>query len=733
MSRVTLFLLFLVASVWSEDAKVEVFATTMDTKENIVIADGDVVVVYQDYYLSAKKARYDRINGDLELFGSIEASQGGDIKLLGEYAKLNIANKERTFQPFFMLEKKSDVWLSGDKGYAKDTDVEVTSGVMSGCDPNNPLWKMEFTSSEYNTDTMWLHLYNARIYLYDIPVFYTPYFGYSLDTTRRTGVLPPMVGYSTKEGLYYEQSLYIAEQNWWDLELKPQIRTNRGDGLYSTFRFVDSKTSKGSISTGYFKEKQSYFEDSELANSKHYGFNFLYQNDDFINQWFNTTLKGQSGVYADIANMNDVDYINLSTNDTTKNATTTQLLSRVNLFYNEDDDYIGAYLKYYKDLTLESNEKTIQNLPALHYHTYLDTLLKNHLTYSMDIQSNNYYRQMGVGAVQTDFNVPVTLQTSLFDEYLNVAYTSHFYAQHTDFNGENRLQNSSLEYDSGLFARNYHQFSASTRQTRAFETFTHAIEFGTQYQIDGMESQDGYYKEQIELFTPQQRDDYCSFATNALDPEYTARCEFYNIANVKERLQFYFAHYLYDTLGEQILYHRVAQSVSYNKREADEIENELDYQITDNINFYNNMIYNYDENGFSKDFNQISYAGESVDLGLSHMYKDRFTTVSPITSYLTSSINYKYDKHYSYGFRHSYDLETSQKRGFEIGFLYQKRCWDFGLRYVENTRPILNLNGISDSIYDRYIYLTIRLKPIMSPNSNASGFAYRLPDKSENN
>jgi LPS-assembly protein len=149
------------------------------------------------------------------------------------------------------------------------------------------------------------------------------------------------------------------------------------------------------------------------------------------------------------------------------------------------------------------------------------------------------------------------------------------------------------------------------------------------------------------------------------------------------------------------------------------------------------MVYDYDESDFSKNFNQVSYRVSSFDLALSHMYKDSFlpdtATISPITSYLTSSINYKYDKHYSYSYRHSYDLERSQKRGFEIGFLYQKRCWDFGLRYVENNRPILNLSGISDSIYDRYIYLTLRLKPIMSPNSSASGFAYRLPDKSENN
>ena len=102
---------------------------------------------------------------------------------------------------------------------------------------------MEFSSTDYNSDTKWLNIYNARLYVGDILVFYSPYFGYSSDNTRRTGLLMPSVGFSADEGIYYEQPIYIAEQNWWDLELKPQIRTNRGYGGYSTFRFVDSKIS----------------------------------------------------------------------------------------------------------------------------------------------------------------------------------------------------------------------------------------------------------------------------------------------------------------------------------------------------------------------------------------------------------------------------------------------------------------------------------------------------------
>ncbi|MEK6658822.1 MAG: LPS-assembly protein LptD, partial [Campylobacterota bacterium] len=140
---------------------------------------------------------------------------------------------------------------------------------------------------------------------------------------------------------------------------------------------------------------------------------------------------------------------------------------------------------------------------------------------------------------------------------------------------------------------------------------------------------------------------------------------------------------------------------------------------------------NYDESGFSKNFNKIEYTDDSFNIGLAHMYKNSFVDIEPEISYMTSSVRYRYNKHYSYSFRHDYDLERKEKKGFEIGFLYQKKCWDFGLTYLENNRPILNQYGESDSIYDRYIYITIRLKPIMTPDSKLSGFVYRLPDKSE--
>jgi len=72
-------------------------------------------------------------------------------------------------------------------------------------------------------------------------------------------------------------------------------------------------------------------------------------------------------------------------------------------------------------------------------------------------------------------------------------------------------------------------------------------------------------------------------------------------------------------------------------------------------------------------------------------------------------------------------MEYALKKSAEIGFMYKKRCWEFGLRYVENNRPVLAQDS-SSSVYDRYLYFTIVLKPIMAPGTQSSNFAARLPD-----
>ena len=719
-------LLLLFFSTLNAADKVVIYATNLDSNGTIVEASGGVSVAYKDYLLSAQRATYNRQSGDLELYENIRVNNNGKYKILGKYAKLNIAKKERSFRPFYMLDNDSQVWMSADEGATKDQDIQISSGVVSGCNPVDPLWTMEFSSSDYHAKTKWVNLYNARLYIYDIPVFYTPYFGYSLDTTRRTGLLTPSLGLSDSEGFYIQQPFYIAEQNWWDLELLPQIRTNRGSGIYQTFRFVDSKSSGGEFRAGYFKEKDAYFSKNNLQNQSHYGFNFKYDNNDFINQWFHENYSGQSGIYVDINHMNDVDYINLTTNDNTNQATSTQILSRVNLFYNTNKNYFGSYFKYYEDLTLPTNDETLQKLPTLHYHHYLNTMLKDHMLYSLDAQSNNIYRKNGKKVIQTDINLPVALQTALFDEYLNVSYQANLYLQHSSFSGTPTVIAEPFSYKTGYFARNYHTLSASTQLTKGYEKYTHVIGLAMSYNQSSWETKSGYY---------QDVSDYCSEPQNQSDVEYQTRCEFYHLSNIENAAKVDLIQYLYDEDQHEVLFHRLSQRISYSNSQQryGELENELDYKITSYLSIYNNMFYNYDQNRFSKIFNKLSVSKYGVTFAASHLFKDNFLpqTVENerYTSYLTTNLKYIYSSHYSYNATYNYDLQTQEKKSASIGFMYKKRCWDFGIKYAENNRPVLtNTSTTKSSVYDKYVYLTIVLKPFMKPRGDSSLISYKLAD-----
>ncbi len=90
---------------------------------------------------------------------------------------------------------------------------------------------------------------------------------------------------------------------------------------------------------------------------------------------------------------------------------------------------------------------------------------------------------------------------------------------------------------------------------------------------------------------------------------------------------------------------------------------------------------------------------------------------------MNADASYRYDKHYNYFVKYAFDVENSLKKYSEIGFLYSKRCWDFGLRYVENNRPVLLNGGITSSVFDKYIYFTIIMKPLGGSEVN-----YRTTD-----
>jgi LPS-assembly protein len=330
--------------------RVELIGTNMDANGSLVHASSSPVIVYQDQILSADALTYDQNTSIIEASGNVNVFKGGQQHALSEYLQLNIKEDTRYSKPYYMIDHTTGAWMSSDEANGCQSKIDLASGMVSGCNSTDPLWKIHFSSADYDTESMWVNIYNARLYIEDIPVMYFPYFGYPTDHTRRSGLLMPSFGLSNAEGVYYEQPIYFAPSNSWDVELRPQIRTLRGSGMYGDLRFVDTASSKGSIRLGYFKEQSDYASHYNLANDRHYGYGVNYTNNAVLKEWFDLDLEGESGLYVNGSWMNDVDYLNLQQSNETKNVTSNQIFSRINGYYSSEDNYAGAYFKHYQYL-----------------------------------------------------------------------------------------------------------------------------------------------------------------------------------------------------------------------------------------------------------------------------------------------------------------------------------------------------------------------------------------------
>ncbi|HEX5711065.1 MAG TPA: LPS assembly protein LptD [Sulfuricurvum sp.] len=699
------------ASVVYGGDRIELFAQQVDANGSLANTQGNPVMVYQDQIMSANTLTYDHNTSIVEAFGRVNAFKAGQYHAISEYSKLNLDADTRYSKPYYSIDTTSNAWMSADEAVGCQNKIDLTSGMVSGCNSTDPLWKIHFTSANYDTEAMWVNIYNALLYIEDIPVMYLPYFGYPTDKTRRSGLLIPTFGISGSEGFYYQQPVYWAPTNWFDAEFRPQIRTSRGSGMYTDVRFVDSPTSTGSIELGYFKEQSAYAQEYDLAHEKHYGFALHYQHKDVLKNWFGADLEGESGLYVNGSWMNDVDYLNLQQTDETKNVTANQIFSRINGYYSSEDNYAGTYFKHYQYLDQTDNGQTLQTLPTLQYHRYLENFLDNHLLISADAQASNFYRPDGKRAVQADINIPATLQTSLFDDYLDVSYTANAATRAIGFYGNTKTNTDDKEsgYSSGMYSQLDHVFSVGTTLVRAYDNnMTHVMAPSVSYAKAGARLYNGYYED---------------YHGQCGDPTNRYPCEFYTLNEPSDGLSLGVNNYLFEN-SKQWLVDRLSQTFRYDDARSyyGELQNELEWEITKAISYYNQTSYNHDRNRITKEQNTLRYNDSIVKGGVSHYYTDELrNNQAQYASYWTADIAYQYNRYYKVFGLLAYDYQESLLKQAEVGFLYTQRCWDFGLKFVRNLRPILtNTNG-DDSIADSYLFITFILKPL-----GGSAFNYKL-------
>ena len=678
--------------------RLQLVAKDVDTKNNIITATGDVVAYSPTYYLSSDKMIYDKDKEILELFDNVLIIKDNKIQTQSNYAFVDMKNDIINQDPVFLMDNTSNIW-SNSKEANKDKDViTLENSILSSCDCIDPIWSIRSSSSDYDTEAMWMNTYNPRLYVKNVPVFYLPYFGFPTDTTRRTGLLLPTMGYSSSEGFLYSQPIFIAPADDYDIELIPQIRTQRGYGSYANFRYADSPDSMLNVKTGYFKEFDNYRSKEQLENSEHYGLDIDYERKNI----FAKNKEHQDGVFTSIRYLNDIEYITLKEEDDNL-WTDKKVESKVNYFYNTPEYYGGVYGKYYVDASQKTNDNTLQELPQIQLHSYNKELFLENLIYSIDTKAQNFTRKEGLNAKIYDINVPISYTKNILDDYMYVGVENRTILTQYDYS--NSLYNN-LRYEDGTLIQNRTSFIVGTDLIKPYSDYIHTLNLNASYDIPENLRKDGdLYNITVKDNQPLKYNELSVFPT--LQEQKTIKLSLNQSIYDKDNLK-------------QFINHKMSQSILYNSFDEPKFQ-DLDNYVKINHDYGSlsgKVVYNMDDNKVVEGSfdNSLSYENLTFSAGYYYTKKtnNEFNTRDDLESYRLST-SYKLAKDYSIKYYENYDLQEKTRNRQGIGLNIDDSCWNLDLllekeitprsRYVESTRSY-------DSHEQTIVYAVLMLKPI---------------------
>ena len=134
-----------------EKSKIEVTAKHLESTETTVKATDGVVVYYQDSVIKASSAFYDKKTNLLILDGNVEMMGYQGTKEHIKHLEIQTESKEVTFDELFFV-SENDVWLFSDTANRHEGNYTFGRSMLSSCDVNDPLWKMVFSRSLYESE-----------------------------------------------------------------------------------------------------------------------------------------------------------------------------------------------------------------------------------------------------------------------------------------------------------------------------------------------------------------------------------------------------------------------------------------------------------------------------------------------------------------------------------------------------------------------------------------------------
>ena len=232
----------------------EADASEIDMDAATALMEGGVVFTQGWRELQSERVEIDRTKGKLELDGNVSIREPG-ILLVGESASIDSSNDLIVIRDAaYLLHEQRIRGTASSIDRAPSRGLAIHNASYTACEPEDDAWVLYADQIKINEETGRASARGVRMETAGVPFFYTPYFNFTVDGRRATGLLYPSLGYDNNDGIEYSQPVYLNISANQDLTLTANLSSRRGSGLEAEHRLLTRHSFTRSAGAFYPRE-----------------------------------------------------------------------------------------------------------------------------------------------------------------------------------------------------------------------------------------------------------------------------------------------------------------------------------------------------------------------------------------------------------------------------------------------------------------------------------------------
>ncbi len=223
---------------------------------------GNVDLRRADQHLSSDKASYDTVAETMDAQGNVIYSEE-QLALSSDTASLSLGKDEARLRRAQFIAAEAPLRGNAETVYRDSKSLSrYHEATFTSCAPGNQDWIAHASRVKINRESGLGSAKNAWLEFKGVPVLYTPYISFPVDSRRVSGLLAPSWGSTQRNGFDVATPVYWNIAPNFDDIITPRYMAKRGGMLRNKFRYL-TEMSQGSLSGeivpyDQLKDKQRY-------------------------------------------------------------------------------------------------------------------------------------------------------------------------------------------------------------------------------------------------------------------------------------------------------------------------------------------------------------------------------------------------------------------------------------------------------------------------------------------